>query len=182
MVQPNNLIHSTFQAYYSAETSVNSKQLPAIYNRINWRKLRQDVSKPASVLDIGAGKHIIHIQSFLSDQFFRYYPHDPYNLPDEINKLALSIKPSVVICSNVFNVIEEDAIIRELHEKIRSYNVPFFITVYEGDRSYIGTATQGGHSFQRNTPTGDYLLRWDEIVYKKTITLPVYRKYLTTEK
>lgn len=182
MVKPNNLINTSPQMYYSANTSINSKQLPAIYNRINWRKLRQDVNKPASVLDIGAGKHTSHILSFLSDKFFCYYPYDPYNLPKEVNKLALSITPSVIICSNVFNVIKEDSVIRELHEKIRSYNTPFFITVYEGDRSCIGTVTQGGHSFQRNTPTGEYLLRWDEIVYKKTITLPIYRQYLTTEK
>ena len=167
------------QEFTSAKTSINSKRLPAIYNKLDWAALWRDSKTiPPIVLDIGAGKHIAHIKEFVECQGFGYAPYDPYNLPKAINTTALSLKPSVVICSNVFNVIKEKEIHYELHSLIRGKDCPFFITIYEGDKSLAGHPTMNNQSYQRNETLDFYLMRWDEIVYKKVITLPDYKKYV----
>lgn len=167
------------QMYTSANTSINSQRLPAIFNKLNWDKLRRDsLTVPPIVLDVGAGRYIGHIRTFVNSQGFVYAPYDPYNLSKAINATSLILKPSVVICSNVFNVIKEKEIIFELHTLIRNKECPFFITVYEGDKSLAGHATQGGHSYQRNETLDFYLLRWDEVIYKRVVTLQEYKKYL----
>lgn len=173
----------TIQEFKSAKTSINSKRLPAIYNKLNWSKLRRDsVAIPPVilpvVLDIGAGKHITHIEKFVESQGFAYAPYDPYNLPKDINRVSLRLKPAAVICSNVFNVIKEKTIHHILHDFIRDKDCPFFITVYEGDKSFVGHPTMNNQSYQRNETIDSYLMRWDEIVYKKVITLPDYKKYI----
>lgn len=167
------------QQFTSAKTSINSKRLPAIYNKLNWTKLwRDSISIPPIVLDIGAGKHIDHIKRFLEMQGFIYAPYDPYNLSDSINTHSLSLKPAVVVCSNVFNVIKEKEVHYQIHRLIRDKNCPFFITVYEGDKSLAGHPTMNNQSYQRNETIDFYLMRWDEIIYKKVITLPDYKKYV----
>jgi hypothetical protein len=173
----------TIQEFTSAKTSINSKRLPAIYNKLNWSKLRRDsVSIPPVVLpvvlDVGAGKHIEHIEKFVESQGFAYAPYDPYNLPKDINRVSLRLKPAVVICSNVFNVIKEKEVHYEIHKLIRDKNCPFFITIYEGDRSLAGHPTMNNQCYQRNETIDTYLMRWDEIIYKKVITLPDYKKYI----
>ena len=71
----------TIQEFTSAKTSINSKRLPAIYNKLNWSKLwRDSASIPPVVLDVGAGKYISHIKEFVESQGFVYAPYDPYNL------------------------------------------------------------------------------------------------------
>ena len=60
------------------------------------------------MLDVGAGRHIAHIKEFVESQGFAYAPYDPYNLPKATNNTSLRLKPAVVICSNVFNVIKDD--------------------------------------------------------------------------
>ena len=153
----------TVQEFTSAKTSINSKRLPAIYNKLNWNKLWRDSNSiPPIVLDVGAGKHIAH----------------PYNLPKATNSTSLRLKPAVVICSNVFNVIKEKEIHYKLHSLIRDKGCPFFITVYEGDKSLAGHPTMNNQSYQRNETIDFYLMRWDEIIYKKVITLPDYKKYV----
>lgn len=169
----------TNQEFISAKTSINSKRLPAIYNKLNWNKLRRDsIAIPPIVLDVGAGKHIAHIKNFLESQGFVYAPYDPYNIPDSTNAHSLSLKPSVVICSNVFNVIKEKEIHYRIHRLIRDKNCPFFITIYEGDKSLAGHPTMNNCSYQRNETIDFYIMRWDEIIYKKVITLPDYKKYI----
>ena len=167
------------QEFTSAKTSINSKRLPAIYNKLNWSKLRRDSAAiPPIVLDVGAGKHVDHIRRFLESYGFIYAPYDPYNLADSINALSLSLTPAVVICSNVFNVIKEKEVHYKIHGLIRNKSCPFFITVYEGDKSLAGHPTMNNQSYQRNETIDFYLMRWDEIVYKKVITLPDYKKYV----
>lgn len=167
------------QEFTSAKTSINSKRLPAIYNKLNWAKLwRDSTTIPPVILDVGAGRHITHIREFVELQGFAYAPYDPYNLSKATNTTSLSLKPSVVICSNVFNVIKEKEVHYKLHRLIRDKNCPFFITVYEGDRSFVGHPTMNNQSYQRNETIDAYLMRWDEIIYKKVITLLDYKKYI----
>lgn len=168
-----------FQEFTSAKTSINSKRLPAIYNKLHWRDLWKNSGYITPVvLDIGAGKHIAHIKKHLNSLGFSYAPYDPYNLPDSINEHSLSMKPSIVICSNVFNVIKEKEVLYRLHDLVRSKNCPFFITVYEGNKSLTGHPTMNNQSYQRNETIDFYLMRWDEIIYKRVITLPDYKKYV----
>ena len=97
------------QSYSSKNTSVNSKKLPAIYNKIKWNSFSGQ-----TVLDIGAGKYTQHIKSFLSRWGIHYVPFDPYNCSAEDNLYASCVHPDVVICSNVFNVIKEKEVIYDL--------------------------------------------------------------------
>ena len=48
------------QTYTSANTSVNSKRLPAIYKKIDWYRIKNYYGDLV-VLDIGAGKYTQHI-------------------------------------------------------------------------------------------------------------------------
>jgi hypothetical protein len=169
----------TPQQFTSAKTSINSHKLPAIYNKLNWAKLREEIkSLPRVVLDVGAGRHIDHIKEFVISKGFIYAPYDPYNLPEETNRNSLSLVPTIVVCSNVFNVIKEKDIHYQIHSLIREKDCPFFITVYEGDKSLIGRPTLKDTSYQRNETLDCYLMRHDEIIAKKVITLEKYKKYL----
>ena len=59
------------QEFSSANTSINSTKLPAIYNKIDWKKVRNnwyethdEMSWPF-VLDYGCGRYTEHINEFL---------------------------------------------------------------------------------------------------------------------
>ena len=158
------------QTYTSANTSVNSKRLPAIYKKIDWYRIKLQYNKLV-VLDIGAGKYTQHIKEYIESKGGEYIPYDPYNLSpaDNLYAGANFHRANVIICSNVFNVIKEEKVIYDLHNMIRSYRVPYFISVYEGDKSWIGHETKKG-CWQRNEEIYAYILNTCEEVYNKVIT------------
>ena len=162
------------QKYTSANTSVNSKRLPAIYKKINWNLFRGGV-----VLDIGAGKYTEHIKNYLKAWDITYLPYDPYNLSvaDNLYASCRFHEATCVICSNVFNVIREMEVIYDLHKLITSFRVPYFITVYEGDKSWIGTETRKG-CWQRNETKDAYVLNHKEIIRGSVITREDYGFYV----
>lgn len=164
----------TTQQYTSANTSVNSKRLPAIYKKINWNLFANGV-----VLDIGAGKYTNHIKEFLKTWNIDYIPYDPYNLSAAENLYASCRfhEASCVICSNVFNVIKEMEVIYDLHRLITSFKVPYFITVYEGDKSWIGTETRKG-CWQRNETKDAYIINSKEVLRGSVITRKDYGFYV----
>jgi hypothetical protein len=167
-----------FQRFTSAKTSVNSKRLPAIYNKLDWEALRKDAWRPNPVvLDIGAGKYIDHIKEFVESKGFVYAPSDPFNLPTSLNRHAANLIPSVIICSNVLNVIEEDRVVLSILKRIHKHTCPFFITVYVGDKTGIGHSTHNGEAFQRNCPIGSYRLITD-VIYKNVITSEEFKRYI----
>ena len=166
------------QTYTSANTSVNSKRLPAIYKKIDWYRIKNRYGDLV-VLDIGAGKYTQHIKEYIESKGGEYIPYDPYNLSAEDNLYA-SVnfdRANVIICSNVFNVIKETDVIYDLHEMITKYNVPYFISVYEGDRSWIGHETKKG-CWQRNETIDAYLINCREGIFNKVITNTVYSWYI----
>lgn len=165
---------SIAQKYSSAKTSVNSKRLPAIYNKIWWSNFRDGV-----VFDVGAGKYTQHIKDFLAQYNIEYIPYDPYNLSAADNLYAASNwhRATCVICSNVFNVIKETSIIYDLHDLITSFGVPYFITVYEGDKSWIGRETKK-ECYQRNETIESYILNYRECAVNHVITHQAYRMYV----
>ena len=167
------------QTYTSANTSVNSKRLPAIYKKIDWNKLKVVKCGDLVVLDIGAGKYIQHIKEYIESKGGEYIPYDPYNLSpaDNLYAGANFHRATVIICSNVFNVIKEEKVIYDLHNMIRSYRVPYFISVYEGDKSWIGHETKKG-CWQRNEDIYAYILNVHEGVFNKVITDFSYDCYI----
>ena len=166
------------QTYTSANTSVNSKRLPAIYKKIDWYRIKNRYGDLV-VLDIGAGKYTQHIKEYIESKGGEYIPYDPYNQSADDNLYA-SVnfdRANVIICSNVFNVIKETDVIYDLHEMITKYNVPYFISVYEGDRSWIGHETKKG-CWQRNETIDAYLINCREGIFNKVITNTVYSWYI----
>ena len=166
------------QTYTSANTSVNSKRLPAIYKKINWNKIKNYYGDLV-VLDVGAGKYTQHIKEYIESKGGEYIPYDPYNLSpaDNLYASANFDRANVIICSNVFNVIKEEKVIYDLHSMIRSYRVPYFISVYEGDKSWIGHETKKG-CWQRNEEIYAYILNVHEGVHNKVITDFSYAHYI----
>ena len=166
------------QTYTSANTSVNSKRLPAIYKKIDWYRIKNRYGDLV-VLDIGAGKYTQHIKEYIESKGGEYIPYDPYNLSAEDNLYASANfdRANVIICSNVFNVIKETDVIYDLHEMITKYNVPYFISVYEGDRSWIGHETKKG-CWQRNEPIDAYIINCREGIFNKVITNTIYSWYI----
>ena len=166
------------QTYTSANTSVNSKRLPAIYKKIDWYRIKLQYNKLV-VLDIGAGKYTQHIKEYIESKGGEYIPYDPYNLSpaDNLYAFANFHRATAIICSNVFNVIKEEKVIYDLHGMITKYNVPYFISVYEGDKSWIGHETKKG-CWQRNEAIDAYLMNCREGIFNKVITNVDYASYV----
>lgn len=129
------------QMYTSADTSINSKKLPAIYGIVK-------IKENETAIDYGCGK------------FF-----DNYNLPQNIcgydpyNRVDLSVlerRYDKVLCSNVLNVIKEYEVRQELLETLKSLGRTVYITVYEGNGTGIGRVTKK-NCYQLNRKRGDYI-------------------------
>lgn len=149
------------QNYTSAATSINRNRLPAVYGKI-------DLSQFDCVLDYGCGRYTDHIRAAMPEGV-NYLPYDPYNQPADVNRDSVSTldramrdgRPVAVVCSNVLNVIDGEAEIRDILRNIAAVILPdrrrrAFITVYEGDRSGNGRQT-GPDQYQRNERLRDYL-------------------------
>ena len=111
------------QSVTSKATSINKTKLPAIYNKIDWDALQ--VLRGRNVLDYGCGRYTDHVKAFVESKGFTYTGYDPYWKQD----FDWSKHYDVVICSNVLNVIDDDAEMEHVHTTVRSFNVPYFITV-----------------------------------------------------
>lgn len=145
------------QKYSSKNTSINKSKLPAIYSKINWEKIAEEWQKKSNtkpiVLDYGCGRYTDHIRKYMESLGYEYVGYDPYWYREtDINNCS----PTVVICSNVLNVVKEDNIVKDIISKITKYNVPCFISIYEGNKSGIGQPTSPS-TYQRNERTKEYL-------------------------
>lgn len=145
------------QTYTSAAMSINSAKLPAVFSKLP--------EKPIALLDYGCGKYTDHIRVALPGT--AYIPYDKYNQPDAVNRRAEIYVRSFqaagvavdVVCSNVLNVIAEDAVIESIAADIRGIIAgggTAYITVYEGNRSGAGRQT-GPDQWQRNEKLSAYL-------------------------
>lgn len=150
------------QEYSSAETAINGKQgkLPAAFKRAS-------IPNGALVLDYGGGT--VESEQVAQDYLDQFNAiemlYDPYNQTAEHNREVVSELrrnggADVAICSNVLNVIKEEAARLGVLKKIQKLLKPSgiaYITVYEGGGSAEGKATQQGRSWQNNRKTVDYL-------------------------
>lgn len=149
------------QEYDSAKTSINSKNLPAVYNMI---------SLPAGSVgvDFGGGKFDNAVE-YLADKDVTLYVYDPYNRSAEHNREVLKALRAnggadFAINSNVLNVIKEPEARRNVLENIKKITkpgAPIYITVYEGSGKGNEGATKSG--YQLNRKTADYLEEIQEV-------------------
>ena len=143
------------QEYDSANTSINSKKLPAIYNMVSFHPNQ-------IVLDFGGGKFDNAVE-YLASQNVTLLVYDPYNRSNEHNNQVLrTLKTNggadVTLCSNVLNVIKElDARLAVLNniQKLTKPGGDIYITVYEGSGKRNEGPTKSG--YQLNRKTADYL-------------------------
>lgn len=146
------------QEFTSANTSINSSKLPAIFKLI---KLEPNTIN----LDYGGGK-FDNVADYLSQYDVINLVYDPYNRTSEHNKEVLSLirenrGADTVTCSNVLNVIKEEEVrtnvLNNIYKLLKSEGTAYF-TVYEGNSSGEGKPTKSG--YQLNRKTIDYI---DEI-------------------
>lgn len=146
------------QQYTSSNTSINKNKLPASTKAIDWEQYRGMVA-----LDIGGGSYN-NLRDYLRTQYgITLHVYDKYNRSEDENVAALECKPDLVICNNVLNVIQEDSIVRSLAILIESYNVDFYVSVYEGNKSGIGSPSKKD-CYQRNEKIRNYLKFFSDLV------------------
>lgn len=143
------------QKYSSANTSINSSKLPAIFNLVRF--------EPSTInLDYGGGK-FDNATNMLAQNGVTNLIYDPFNRSTEHNSYVLStVKKNggadTATCSNVLNVIAEEnvraAVITNIYKLLKSNGVAYF-TVYEGDGMGTGRETSAG--YQLNKKTNEYV-------------------------
>lgn len=146
------------QKISSANTSINSSKLPAIFRLV---KFEPDTLN----LDYGGGK-FDNAAEYLAQQNVTNLVYDPYNRSTQHNaevlqKVRENGGADSITISNVLNVIAEPearlTVLRNAKKLVKpGGNV--YITVYEGNKSGEGTETKSG--YQLNKSTADYI---DEI-------------------
>ena len=138
------------QKYDSANTSINSKKLPAIYN------LRKEDLKGKKIIDIGGGKYDI-AKDWAKENNAHVNIYDRYNRSEEENRRALDEENyEVAIISNVLNVIYESEIRCDLVRLATEKAPIIYITVYEGNKTGIGMMSKK-RCWQENRKTDDYM-------------------------
>ena len=142
------------QSVTSANTSINSKRLPAIYGKIH-------LNEGDRVLDYGCGRYMEHLTRYCLENHAELFPFDPYNISEQVNRETreeLENRPATIgIMSNVINVIDSDEAIREaIKDALSLISGKLYITVYEGDRTGHGKYTSND-SFQRNMKRKEYV-------------------------
>lgn len=154
------------QNHTSKNTSINKEKFPRIYTHINWKHL-----KGMRVLDYGCGRYTEHIRKLMRIYDIEWYGYDPYWQIDRLNEEALHCVPDVVICSNVFNVLDNYRDVTHIHDFIRYHLLPtfFFFSVFEGNKSGIGKETKTD-CWQRNEPLNNYLYS-DEVIKNRIATI-----------
>ena len=151
------------QRYSSANTSINSKKLPAIYT------LRSNDLREKEIIDIGGGKYDI-AKEWGRANGADVNIYDPYNRSEEENAHALNRKGyDVSIISNVLNVIYEPEIRRNLVVLATEKSPITYITVYEGDKSGVGRVSQED-CWQENRKTKDYVAEIQSYVPDMKVT------------
>lgn len=154
-------LETTEQEFTSKGTAVNWKagKLPAIFKLVKF-------PSNALVLDYGGGtvESEALATSFLSQFGSEDIVYDPYNKSAELNKEAVNRLrknggADVAICSNVLNVIAEEAaritVLKNI-KKLTKKGAPVYITVYEGTGQGEGKRS-GDDQYQNNRKTADYL-------------------------
>lgn len=145
------------QELSSANTSINSNKVPAIFKKIKWKMGTKN-------LDWGGGKYDT-ATIYLKELNCSNTIYDPYNRSEEENNKALKeTNYDSVTISNVLNVIKEKEnrinIVREALKYIKEKG-KVYISIYEGDKSGVGRISKKD-CYQCNKKTREYLLELSE--------------------
>lgn len=143
----------TMQIRTSAGTSINAAKMPRLYSLMAGRM------NGATFIDYGCGRYTGHLAAFATAHGAEALFFDPYNQTEAVNAatVAASGRASFAICSNVLNVIDDDAAVTEcIRAAVKMGNGTAFFTVYEGDGSGEARETMRGESWQRNAKLADY--------------------------
>lgn len=149
------------QEFDSADTSINSTKLPAIYKMIS-------IPEGSVGIDFGGGKWDNAIEH-IRDLGATLCVYDPYNRSKAYNietlkTLRANGGADWAVTSNVLNVIKEPSARKAVLEnisKITKSGAPIYITVYEGRGD--GKAGQTKSGYQLNRKTADYLEEIQEV-------------------
>lgn len=149
------------QEFDSADTSINSTKLPAIYKMIS-------IPKGSVGIDFGGGKWDNAIEH-IRDLGATLCVYDPYNRSKAYNKETLKTLRANggadwAVTSNVLNVIKEPSARKAVLEnisKITKSGAPIYITVYEGRGDSKAGQTKSG--YQLNRKTKDYMEEIQEV-------------------
>lgn len=159
---------SSEQEFSSANTSINSSKLPAVFNKVKFN--------PGTInLDYGGGK-FDNATEFLANQDVDNLIFDKFNRSDEHNKNVIKkIRQNggadTATCSNVLNVIKErdirvNEVIKNIYSLLKSGGTAYF-TVYEGTGAGDSRETKAG--YQLNKKTADYVEEIEEIFGKGNV-------------
>lgn len=164
------------QKHTSKNTSVNKENLPRIYTHINWEKFSGE-----KVLDYGCGRYTQHIQKLMALYGIDWYGYDPYWRSKLLNMDALHCNPNIVVCSNVFNILDNYRDVVRIHDYIRYKLCPtfFFYTVFEGSKTGIGKESRKD-CWQRNETLENYLYS-DEVIKCRIATIKGDEKYIISK-
>lgn len=149
------------QEFDSADTSINSTKLPAIYKMIS-------IPEGSVGIDFGGGKWDNAIEH-IRDLGATLCVYDPYNRSKAYNKETLKTLRANggadwAVTSNVLNVIKEPSARKAVLEnisKITKSGAPIYITVYEGRGDSKAGQTKSG--YQLNRKTKDYMEEIQEV-------------------
>lgn len=149
------------QEFDSADTSINSTKLPAIYKMIS-------IPEGSVGIDFGGGKWNNAIEH-IRDLGATLCVYDPYNRSKAYNKETLKTLRANggadwAVTSNVLNVIKEPSARKAVLEnisKITKSGAPIYITVYEGRGDAKAGQTKSG--YQLNRKTKDYIEEIQEV-------------------
>lgn len=149
------------QEFDSADTSINSTKLPAIYKMIS-------IPKGSVGIDFGGGKWDNAIEH-IRDLGATLCVYDPYNRSKAYNietlkTLRANGGADWAVTSNVLNVIKEPSARKAVLEnisKITKSGAPIYITVYEGRGDSKAGQTKSG--YQLNRKTKDYIEEIQEV-------------------
>ena len=149
------------QEFDSADTSINSSKLPAVYKLIS-------IPEGTVGVDFGGGRFNNAVE-YIRDLGATLCVYDPYNRTAQHNREMLkTLKANGgadwAVNSNVLNVIKEpearQGVLRNI-SKITKSGAPIYITVYEGRGDAKEGPTKSG--YQLNRKTQDYLEEIQEV-------------------
>lgn len=149
------------QEFDSADTSINSSKLPAVYKLIS-------IPEGTVGVDFGGGRFNNAVE-YIRDLGATLCVYDPYNRTAQHNREMLkTLKANGgadwAVNSNVLNVIKEQearqSVLKNI-SKITKSGAPIYITVYEGKGDAKEGPTKSG--YQLNRKTQDYLEEIQEV-------------------
>ena len=164
-------VNTMTQTYTSANTSINSTKLPAVYSKIDYKKAWEEGNH--IIADYGCGK-FDNAKDFVEGMGFKWLGYDKFNRSYAENikfvDYLLDRAADIMVCSNVLNVIDNEEEIARIARIIRNFSLCYFVTVYEGDKSGNGRVTNND-CYQRNERVKEYLKYFpNSVVYKGVIT------------